>query len=275
MVRLHLVGFTTDLQNLIFATRRGAKRGGYILTIDNRLLGTLEEVSRMEVEEESPFDELAAPPQPEVAPVPVSVLSPKQIQTLLREGKSEEQVAKMAETDVSWIHRFTSPILAERAGVIDSVKAGMVTKARLGPSMVPVGQAIQQNLADKRVKMEPGSYENAWKAVRRSGRWHVSFQFASRGKRKLARYLYDPESGAVEAANEVGQNLGWRPNNSRRGKRLLAAGGGTAKPSSKPKAKPKAKPKPKSKPKAKPKSKSTLKSKTGPARSSARSGRRP
>lgn len=231
MVRLHLVGFTTDLKNLIFATRKGAKRGGYILEIDRRLLGALDEVANLQtgVETRSTEDSprpAAVPPRPAVK---ASSLSPKQIQNLLREGKSEEQVAKLANTDVSWIRRFTAPIIAERAGVIDSVRAGMIAKPRLGPSSETVGQAIQQNLLDKRVQIDPETFENSWKAIRRSGRWQVVFQYSSRGKRRLARFAYDPESREVKAVNEVALEVGWRSSNSRKPRSAAATRKGAAK----------------------------------------------
>lgn len=243
MVRLQLIGFTTDLKNLIFATRRTAQRGGYIVEIDKRLQGALEEVAKLEAEAGAPPGPSQKPDRPARATQPAvrpSALSPKEIQTLLREGKSEEQVAKLAKTDVSWIRRFTAPIIAERAGVIDSVRAGVVAKPRLGPSAVSVGQAIEQNLIEKRVQMDPDTFEKSWKATRRAGRWQVVFQYASRGKRRFARFSFDPESRKVTAANEVALDVGWRPNNSRRirrassglnsGRRTASGARGSAKP---------------------------------------------
>lgn len=237
MVRLHLIGFTTDLKNLIFATRRTAKRGGYILEIDKRLTGALEEVTRLAsggdqgadlIEQPAPAGATAA------AAVRPSVLSPKEIQTLLREGKSEEQVAKLAQTDVSWIRRFTGPIVAEKAGVIESVRSGLIAKPRLGPSAVSVGQAIQQNLAEKRVPMDPEAFERSWKAARRNGRWQVVFQYSSRGKKRLARFSFNPESREVAAANDVALDVAWRPGNLRRARKVNGSQNGPRKTSGPP-----------------------------------------
>jgi hypothetical protein len=120
MVRLHLVGFTTDLKNLIFATRRGAKSGGYVVSIDPRLKRTLKEVARLE--EEGPAE---PPPRAGASRSQsrTSQLTPKEIQALLRAGKTVEQVAKLADTDAAWVERFNNPIIAEKAGVIDDVKS--------------------------------------------------------------------------------------------------------------------------------------------------------
>lgn len=209
-MRLHLVGFTTDLKNIIFATRKGAKSGGYVVTIDSRLRRTLEEVARLEeeaAESKKNTKEVSAPPP---SP-PKSQLTPKEIQALLREGKSEEQVAKLADTDVSWIQRFTGPIIAERAGVIESVRAGRISKARLGASGAQIGRAIQENLEAKNVRLDPEEFEDSWKAVRRAGRWVVTFSYLSRGQRKQARFAYFPERREVEALNAVATQIAWRP----------------------------------------------------------------
>ncbi|MQB02408.1 MAG: DUF3071 domain-containing protein, partial [Actinobacteria bacterium] len=98
-------------------------------------------------------------------------MSPKEIQALLREGKTPDQVAKLAECDVSWIERFLSPILAERAVVIDIVKGARITRLRRGLSSMPVGEAIQANLEGKKVRLSPEAFDDGWSAIRREGQW--------------------------------------------------------------------------------------------------------
>jgi len=235
MVKLYLVGFTTDLNELIFATRKGARKGSYIVTIDKRLTGTLEEVARL-AKEGNP--EIALSGMGKVVdPSPPSSLRPKEIQALLREGKSEDQVAKMANTDVSWIGRFNSPIIAERAGVIESVQAGTVSKLRLGPSSAPVGQSIQNNLIAKRVQMGKDAFDDGWKAVRKGGRWQVSFQYLSRGQRRVARFSFDPDTKAVEPSNSVALDLGWSGTEVKRPRRRVASAVAKSRAKAKPKTK--------------------------------------
>ena len=228
MVRLHLVGFTTDLKNLIFADERGAKTGGFVVSVDSRLKNTLEEVARLgeeaeaeyEADEYEAYEELESEPQTEPAPPPPprapkvnSKLTPKEIQSLLRQGKSEEQVARLAGTKVDWIKRFSFAILAERQDVIDAVKAATLSKPRLGPSAMTVGEAVEENIGAKRIRMTSQEIEDAWKAVRKNGRWHVSFEYQSRGQKRLARYSFDPSTRMVEPLNEVALDLGWRADN--------------------------------------------------------------
>jgi hypothetical protein len=211
MVRLHLVGFTTDLKNLIFADERGATTGGYVVSVDSRLRNTLEEVARLDEDvEEYAAEEQEEVPEPEAPPRVVSKLSPKEIQSLLREGKTEEQVARLAGTEVDWIRRFSFAILAERRDVIDAVRAARLSKPRLGPSGMTIGDAVEENLGAKRLRMGAEAIEDAWKAMRKNGRWQVSFEYESRGQKRLARYSFDPNTRQVEPLNDIALELGWR-----------------------------------------------------------------
>lgn len=220
MVRLYLVGFTTDLKSLIFATRRGAKSGTYLVGVDERLRQTLREVDRLAEEaksgqpvallvggesaaEQADGAEAAAPPRH-------SRLTPREIQSMLRQGKSVEEVARLAETDVSWIERFTGPVFGERAVIVEAVKSAWITKPRLGRSGVSVGEAIMRNLRDKRIRIPPEILDKGWDAVRRDGQWEVTFRYLSRGQRKEASFSLDPETKQVRPTNLLAAQIGWR-----------------------------------------------------------------
>ncbi|CAN5748125.1 hypothetical protein BH23ACT12_BH23ACT12_14300 [soil metagenome] len=250
MVRLHLVGFTTDLKNLIFADERGATSGSYVVSLDSRLRHTLEEVDRLdedveEYESEEPPE--SEEPEAPAAPRVVSKLSPKEIQSLLRAGKTEEQVARLAGTEVDWIRRFSFAILAERRDVIDAVRAATLSKPRLGPSGMTIGDAVEENLGAKRLRMGAEAIEEAWKAMRKNGRWQVSFEYESRGQKRLARYSFDPNTRQVEPLNDIALELGWRADSrSKRASVRPSAGGQTlvtgVRPTPRAPAKPAAKP---------------------------------
>jgi hypothetical protein len=211
MIRLHLVGFTTDLKNLIFARRRGAKSGGFIIEIDNRLKRTLEEVGRLEEEKRSKGEEEKKARRDGQAPVRSSKLTPKEIQGLLRRGRSPQEVARLAETDVSWIDRFSTPVIAERAGVVDAVRAGTVSKARLGPSSLPVGDSIMANLRERRINIPPDILDEGWSARMRDNHWEVTFRYLSRGQRREAAFAYDSGTRQVNPLNTHARDLAWRP----------------------------------------------------------------
>ncbi|MEO7804321.1 MAG: septation protein SepH, partial [Actinomycetota bacterium] len=248
MAKLYLVGFTTDLKSLIFAARKGAKSGSYIVSIDSRLKRTLEEVVRLDSQPKPAKSGAKSLPEGQILPsldgARPSGLSPREIQMLLREGKTLEQVAKLAETDVSWVERFIQPIIAERAGVIVLVKSAKISKSRLGLSDKDVGTAVSWNLESKRVHMSSEEIDDAWTAVRREGRpWQVSFQYKSRGQRKVARFTYDQETRTVEPMNAVALDIGW----------LVGSKKSSPPAPSRPAAKPKPRPKTKTKPKPRPK----------------------
>ncbi|MEX2588277.1 MAG: septation protein SepH [Actinomycetota bacterium] len=250
MIRLHLVGFTTDLKNLIFADRRDARSGGFVVSLDARLRRTLEEIERLEQDPEEVLEsrpgrepdgesrsrsaasadrrepaeepeaedfededrEEAEPPEPAQPPRPrvASKLTPKQIQSLLRQGKSEEEVALEAGTDVEWVQRFSFAILAERAGVIDAVRSAQLTKPRLGLSAKTIGDAVRASVEAKSLQMSREDIDAAWKAVRTNGSWVVSFEYFSRGQRRVAEYSFDPTSRTVEPLNDLAMDIGWR-----------------------------------------------------------------
>lgn len=251
MIRLHLVGFTTDLKNLIFAEHRGARSGGFVVSIDSRLKRTLEEVARLEEEPEEVVEvqlqqseakkrtpastmrhsepeeeeaegsedetyEEAEPPEP-ARPRVASKLTPKQIQSLLRRGKTEEEVARLAGTEVDWIQRFSFAILAERAGVIDAVTSARLTKPRLGVSDKTIGEAVQASIESKRIQMSADEIDAAWKAVRTNGLWHVRFEYFSRGQERIAEYSFDPTSRTVEPLNDLAMDIGWRSDQQSKG----------------------------------------------------------
>lgn len=210
MIRLHLVGFTTDLKNLIFARTRGAKSGNFILAVDSRLRRTLEEVAKLEEEKKRTAAEEKAAADGKARP-PASKLAPKEIQGQLRRGKSPQEVARLAETDVSWIERFSTPVLAEQAGVVESVRASTVSKARLGPSSMPVGESIIANLRARRISIPPEILDEGWSARRRNDHWEITFRYLSRGQRKEATFSYDPGTRLVNPLNPLARELAWRP----------------------------------------------------------------
>ena len=47
MQQLHLVGFTADLEGLIFSAKKGARSGAFVVAMDDALLTALEEARKM------------------------------------------------------------------------------------------------------------------------------------------------------------------------------------------------------------------------------------
>lgn len=152
-----------------------------------------------------------------------SRLSPREIQALLRAGKSPRTVAKQAGTDEAWVRRWLAPIDAERDRVLQAVQQARATKAGAGPSGDALGDAVRRNLAARGITPDDEGID--WTAARSEAEtsWKVSLRFRAGGRRQSAVWRFDPETGTLESRNSLGAELGWtRP---RRGRRAKSASG--------------------------------------------------
>lgn len=205
-----------------------------MIDVDARLRWAIEEVVRLQ--EEARFGvaareggEVEFPPEDprpmlaavarevpaEVAagrpPGRASQLTPKEIQSHLRAGLSLQEVARLAGTEIAWIERFIGPILAEREGIVEAVKASVISRPRLGRSGVAVGDAIVANLRERKLNVSPEVLNDGWRAVRRAGAWEVTFRYTVRGQIRDAHFGFDVDTRAVKALNQVASQIGWRP----------------------------------------------------------------
>jgi hypothetical protein len=257
---LQLVGYTADLQNLVLSDAAGASRfrvpldDDFLATVEE-VVGLARPDLTFSVSAQAPEPEPAPAPQPAPAPEPLeppgprpgegalaasgllaqrkaadddseaaqqrgSRLSPREIQALLRAGKTTRAVAKLAGTEESLILRWLPPIEAERDQVLQAVWRQRLSKARLGASRDQVGEAVRRNLAAKGVR--PDDDEVRWSVARRNGDdlWTVELRYRSRGKAQRALWRYDTESKTLEARNDLAAEIAWtRP---RRGKDVSA-----------------------------------------------------
>jgi hypothetical protein len=253
---LQLVGYTADLQHLVLSDAAGASR--FRVPVDDDFLATVEEVVGLATPEASflqptpespplPAVDVPEPPPPagpppgegalaasgviaqrEVAGADAaeqqrgSSLSPREIQALLRAGKTPAAVAKLAGTSESLILRWLPPIEAERDQVLQGVWRQRVRKSRLGPSRDPLGEAVRRNLGAKGVR--PEDEDVSWTVARRDGDdlWTVQLRYRSRGRVQRAVWRYDPETDALEFRNELAAQIAWtRP---RRGREKAPGG---------------------------------------------------
>lgn len=207
MQKLHLVGFTTDHEGLILSARRGSRSGGYLLTIDDALEEAVDDLRARRAEEQAELDhdEAAARPSRVESALPV-----REIQARLRQGRSVAEVARAAGVDAEWIERFAPPVLAERAQVITKVRAVPLGRPRLGPSALPIGEAVRHHLADRGVALTADEFTDSWTARQvAEGRWAVRFAFHYRGRNQVLRFDLDESSGEVTAADRASSQLGY------------------------------------------------------------------
>jgi hypothetical protein len=211
--QLHLVGFTTEHDALIFSARKGAKSGGFLVAVDDALYDTIDEIGRLrDGDGDTPKRRRSVTPRPE------SALSPRDIQMRLRAGRSVAHIASEAGVDEEWVLRFAAPIQAEQAQVIAKTQKLSFAKARLGSSGRPLGESVWWNIADKGALMAESTFDQCWSALHmRDSSWVVRFDFINRKKRQRAEWEVDVREGSLTARNRLASELGYvEPN--RRGK---------------------------------------------------------
>ncbi|MDP9071792.1 MAG: septation protein SepH, partial [Actinomycetota bacterium] len=217
MQQLHLVGFTTDLEGLIFSPRKGAKSGGYLVVLDDQLLDSIEDAQRLRDERDNPASPGvqvdAASPEPAPVrqrPKPHSELSPREIQARLRAGASVPDVARAAGVDEEWVLRFATPILAEQARVVERAQQLTFVKTRLGPSSQPLGTSVQWNLAEKGVHLSDDEYDAGWSAFNLHGTtWVVRFSFWSRKRTHTAEWEVELRTAELTSRSRLASDLGY------------------------------------------------------------------
>lgn len=153
-----------------------------------------------------------------------SKLSPREIQSLLRAGKTPKNVAKLAGTDEEWVQRWLPPIEAEREQVLQAVQHARLTKARLGRSKDLVGDAVRRNLAAKGLAADESVQ---WHAARKDGEahWTVRLSYRSRGRLQRAVWRFDPETRVLEPRNALATEVGWTRNSAPGSSRSLRSPG--------------------------------------------------
>jgi hypothetical protein len=208
--QLHLVGFTTDLDSLIFSARKGAKSGGFVLPLDERLLETIADAVRRRVAE---GDDLEVPVELlEPAPPPrrQSQLSPREIQDRLRAGRSLEAIAAEAGVGEEWVARFAAPVEAERSQIVGRARALVYTKPRRGDSAETLGTSVRWNLADRGVRLTNDEFDDRWSAYQIADHaWMVTFSFVSRKRDQEAEWEVDLATGDLVSRNRLASDLGY------------------------------------------------------------------
>ena len=187
---LYVVAISDDGGHLVLAARPDAVKGSHRVPVDDRLRAALR----------------GTLPAPGTSRAVESALSPKEIQARLRAGETPEQVARIAGVPVTRVLRYAGPVMSERARMVDEARAATMTKARGGPSALPLGEAVDRHLAGTAgLKTETVD----WAARRRDdGTWVVSLSFTARGRSRTGHWAWDPSGHQLTSLDAMATRLG-------------------------------------------------------------------
>lgn len=175
MGELELVGLHDDGEHLVLATSDGQR---FRLRIDEPL--------RAAVRRDRPQLEQLRSAQG-------GALSPREIQTAIRAGRTAQEVADDAGLQVEHVRRYEGPVLAERAFIADQARATRVGRDAGAPEL---GDLVTDRLAARGVALAT----LAWDAHRlQSGPWVVVARFTVGDAPREARWTFDPAKRVVLA----------------------------------------------------------------------------
>lgn len=190
MRELHVVALSEDGRSVLLATSKGAQSGGFRLALDGKLTAAM----RGEL------------PRPGEKTARDSDLTPKEIQSRLRAGESPEQIAASAGVAVARVERFAGPVLSERERIIEEARAAFVSRTRRGPSLLPLGDAVDAALAETS-GLRPESV--GWTARRlESGHWLVQVSYVARARTRTSSWVYEPQTRSATPSDAASAALG-------------------------------------------------------------------
>ena len=188
MRQLEVVSVSDDGNHILLAASEDAARATHQLRISNRLVQAIN--GELDADEEHRESEL----------------SPAEIQRRLRAGDSVEQVAKAARIPVARIMIYATPVISERARIIDQARAARVRKPRGQESTASLGAVVTKRLTEI-AGLRPETVE--WRTKRRAdGAWVVEMSYAARGGSRTALWLWRPNGRELTALNALGTRLG-------------------------------------------------------------------
>ncbi len=162
MTELRVVGKTSDGDQIELADPQG---NSFTLPIDDSLRHAISERKLAAVTE------------------PVSAFPIKEIQARLRAGESFAEVARISGLSVNKIERYASPIMQERAWIIEQAE-----KSSPKGTSLPMRELIIQRLAPRGVNMNQISW-NTWRLD--NGSWHLVLSYPSSDGVREATWNFD------------------------------------------------------------------------------------
>ncbi|MBM3721167.1 MAG: DUF3071 domain-containing protein [Actinobacteria bacterium] len=162
MSELRVVGRTSDGERIELADGEG---NSFTVKIDESLKSTMTERKLVAVSDDAP------------------TFSIKEIQARLRAGESFAEVARISGLSINKIERYASPIMQERAWVIEQAE-----KSSPKGTTLPLRELVVQRLAPRGVNMNQISW-NTWRLD--NGSWHLVLSYPSSDGNRQATWHFD------------------------------------------------------------------------------------
>ncbi|MBU3645716.1 MAG: DUF3071 domain-containing protein [Candidatus Nanopelagicaceae bacterium] len=163
MTELRVVGRTQDGEHIELTDNDGNK---FLVRVSDSLRASVNERRLTPVVESSPK------------------LSIKEIQARLRSGESYSDVANLSGLSTEKIERYASPIMQERAWIIEQA-----LKASPKGASLPLSELVILRLAPRGVNMNQVSW-NTWRLE--DGTWHLVLTYPSSEGQSEASWIFDP-----------------------------------------------------------------------------------
>lgn len=121
-------------------------------------------------------------------------LRPKEIQAMLRGGRSAEEISEIAQVDIDHVRRYEGPVLAEREFVAQRARGFRIGKGD--------GERLGEMVADRlaaRHALETTTWD-AWRLE--NGSWALELSFRAGGRARCARWVVDLTAQSVQADDD-------------------------------------------------------------------------
>ena len=120
-------------------------------------------------------------------------LRPREIQAMLRSGRSAEDIAEASEIPLEHVRRYEGPVLAEREWTAQ--RARVFPVGRGGPGLLDV--------VTERLAAREATGDTAWDAWRRQdGTWTLELSFSAGGRTRQAHWVADLDNRSVSPVDD-------------------------------------------------------------------------
>lgn len=122
-------------------------------------------------------------------------LRPREIQAMLRSGRSAEEIAEIAGLGVEHVRRYEGPVAAERAFIAERARGFHVGRGG-GPLF---GELVTQRLRARQADPEAAIWD-AWR--RPDGTWTLELAFTAGGRRREGHWVVDMTRQSVQSEDD-------------------------------------------------------------------------